>query len=1396
MHVSTVLRRSRRFCRKGNRHGLRLREDGIRSIPWPFDCFGLDDGTDCGFRCGCQGIRQLSAVGAIANCGNHVCAKVRGKKCRRCFAYVARTRIFSHSPSCSQGLLLRVPQLVPQPAPVAPVVAPAIAPVVADGIATTIKSVALLNGQQSQALVENSSLLQLPGAPHLHHAASKMTRTLANLIYNPGGASFEGDSNDGPFFEQHMMGHASPIENTIFDGGGVHDQHGHLLHDLHLRRGHHHGAHSHSLLATNLFEGSRAISGHQDLPNASMSLAGAWNLLRHLFDNAAIDPLALVFWFVVTSTVSLGIDFSKGANHAGALCKFGALGLFVIFAAIMSYVGTAYEQGLLSLPEKFAKTWLSEPARYFMPHGFGGVLEGAGILMFAYVGFESLGQLNEETAGDPVRQLPIAMLLTVAGSFAVYFSVALCILSMIHAKSFDSQMGVVTNSGNTTSATSSSGSTSAKNVNPGIPLGGVASGSSSSRSMSIAGNGTNSTNSTNSPNGTANSTTLSPIFNGTSSSNTTSNTSTTTNAATDASSNSSASSAAPNATTALVGTTAAPVTAVSSVASTSTTASASSLFLLGVDRDSESEGRNSKVLESLAVRSNSLRSSTSAGLGLGGNANSLSSSTTSLSGVSQSANPLLFLSLASSAASSYRRAAFQRIRHARNRRKDFSTTSFVQEKSKSSTVRSARSSKWLPFFSDGNRIVTPQSKTPGAFKVSRGRKKPRLKPKNFYHDSAPVGAAAGPVYSPSKHAFLLAPVKEPQFPSAPATEQDPLFPPLKSIKPFEPDVKQPDYNVGFGPRPQRPGDGNAASEDFLPTADNSAQSRTSSSSVIEQDVAGTSSSANYGSQTSTSSEGPSSTSSWDFKALAASVGAAITQSLVGSSSTPSASSSFSSSSFSSSSVSSIYSPSVLEEPSPAPQSADHFRRRSKTRSMQLSSVDTTGPTTQLSIDHNGEAASLDQGGPSMSIVDALYTGRNATGRNAKSIEKSLKQLKDPTPITAIVRQDSEALSHLISTGACIGIFPLALNALLSSSRMIFRMARDGIFPGFIASINERTQTPTIAIIVIALITSILTLYPYNALAEIMSVNTIIAFVMVCMAVLNTRAHPDFMKIGFGTQGFLESLVGVEKDGKMRKGEKSSAGKTNNSSNRKEQGVEEASSSSSSSNAVPSNEGGVVKDKDQDGDPDNSTTNTTTQQDQTDSARTRTSKSRGATEENKSKAFAESLIRASTNTRHTLVTKPAVWLCGGVQDVDEETGAARSLQDSEAQQLLSSLLKIAHFLFVLLSLAWCNSGTLCSWFLWCILTNLCGVFILVYSSWVDTAEKSRKFQVPWVPVVGLAGVFFNVVMLSRLQKGMMASFIVLSLMALYYFLFVCGASWDELKKHLTASPGKRQAVPAP
>ncbi len=100
---------------------------------------------------------------------------------------------------------------------------------------------------------------------------------------------------------------------------------------------------------------------------------------------------------------------------------------------------------------------------------------------------------------------------------------------------------------------------------------------------------------------------------------------------------------------------------------------------------------------------------------------------------------------------------------------------------------------------------------------------------------------------------------------------------------------------------------------------------------------------------------------------------------------------------------------------------------------------------------------------------------------------------------------------LISIGALTGITSVLLVMMLSQPRVWLAMARDGMFPeSFFGAVHERYRTPWKSTILTGVIVATLgALLPLRILAELVNIGTLLAFVIVCGAVLIMRVrHPE------------------------------------------------------------------------------------------------------------------------------------------------------------------------------------------------------------------------------------------------------------------------------------------------
>jgi APA family basic amino acid/polyamine antiporter len=100
---------------------------------------------------------------------------------------------------------------------------------------------------------------------------------------------------------------------------------------------------------------------------------------------------------------------------------------------------------------------------------------------------------------------------------------------------------------------------------------------------------------------------------------------------------------------------------------------------------------------------------------------------------------------------------------------------------------------------------------------------------------------------------------------------------------------------------------------------------------------------------------------------------------------------------------------------------------------------------------------------------------------------------------------------LISLGAVAGITSVVLVTMLSQARILLAMARDGLLPEkFFAAVHERFHTPWKSTIVTGIfVGTTAALLPIDVLLTLVNIGTLLAFVIVCAAVLiMRRTHPN------------------------------------------------------------------------------------------------------------------------------------------------------------------------------------------------------------------------------------------------------------------------------------------------
>ncbi|MBW8874430.1 MAG: amino acid permease [Acidobacteria bacterium] len=122
------------------------------------------------------------------------------------------------------------------------------------------------------------------------------------------------------------------------------------------------------------------------------------------------------------------------------------------------------------------------------------------------------------------------------------------------------------------------------------------------------------------------------------------------------------------------------------------------------------------------------------------------------------------------------------------------------------------------------------------------------------------------------------------------------------------------------------------------------------------------------------------------------------------------------------------------------------------------------------------------------------------------------QIDINAPVSAAFRQVGLTWAQfLISLGALTGITSVLLVMMLSQPRVMLAMARDGLVPkSFFGAVHEKFRTPWKSTILTGCFVALMAgLLPLRLLADLVNIGTLLAFVIVCAAVLiMRRTNPD------------------------------------------------------------------------------------------------------------------------------------------------------------------------------------------------------------------------------------------------------------------------------------------------
>ena len=111
-------------------------------------------------------------------------------------------------------------------------------------------------------------------------------------------------------------------------------------------------------------------------------------------------------------------------------------------------------------------------------------------------------------------------------------------------------------------------------------------------------------------------------------------------------------------------------------------------------------------------------------------------------------------------------------------------------------------------------------------------------------------------------------------------------------------------------------------------------------------------------------------------------------------------------------------------------------------------------------------------------------------------------------------------STVLAAGAVISIFSVTLVSIYGQTRILFAMGRDGMIPSIFRKVNPRTLTPVPTTIIVACVVSLLAaVLPIDFLAEMTSIGTLVAFLVVSIGVMVLRRTAPDLQRGFKVPGY-------------------------------------------------------------------------------------------------------------------------------------------------------------------------------------------------------------------------------------------------------------------------------------
>jgi len=180
------------------------------------------------------------------------------------------------------------------------------------------------------------------------------------------------------------------------------------------------GMHIPDYLSTSYPEAKKAF----ETGSENKDLLNAWNSAPIVAGlKFILDIPALIINILITGLVYVGVKESKNFNNLLVILKIAVI--FLIISVGVMYVN--------------ADNWTpidDSGIKNFMPNGFGGVMAAVSGVFFAYIGFDALSVLSEETK-NPQKNLPRGMIISLVLSTVIYICLTLILTGIVDYRKFE-----------------------------------------------------------------------------------------------------------------------------------------------------------------------------------------------------------------------------------------------------------------------------------------------------------------------------------------------------------------------------------------------------------------------------------------------------------------------------------------------------------------------------------------------------------------------------------------------------------------------------------------------------------------------------------------------------------------------------------------------------------------------------------------------------------------------------------------------------------------------------------------------------------------------------------------------------------------------------------------------